>query len=277
VGVSPGAIPETVPDRGFASDVLWTFLFPASPRNLIAFATIWGILVIAPLFLCIRYIGWFVWLVVMGWYCAFRFEVLASAAGGERDLPDVEFSSEHVADYAGAFVQWVGSWIVVLLPALIHVVVAIQQGRLMAWTVLLMLFGGLPTILQESTTNAVFGALVYLGIFLWPIVILCIALGGFPTLYRLDLILLTIIKTFPVYVLTLALMAAAVLAQMGLLEVAGIGVTGQNRPSVGGVAGGAILLHILTSGLQVYLDIVLVRLIGLYYHHFKSRFAWTWD
>ena len=29
-------------------------------------------------------------------------------------------------------------------------------------------------------------------------------------------------------------------------------------------------------GLGLYLDVVAMRSIGLYYHHFKGRFAWDW-
>jgi hypothetical protein len=35
-------------------------------------------------------------------------------------------------------------------------------------------------------------------------------------------------------------------------------------------------MGIVLNGIGLYLDIVLVRLVGLYYHHFKSRFAWSW-
>ncbi len=122
----------------------------------------------------------------------------------------------------------------------------------------------------------IFAGLVCLGVALWPMVVLCVALGGFESLYRVDLIALTIIRTLPAYVLTLALMFGAIV----LLRVLGTGtaVNAVSRDSAtsGGAIGSSVLVHILTVGLSVYLDIVLMRLIGLYYHHFKGRFAYDW-
>jgi hypothetical protein len=48
---------------------------------------------------------------------------------------------------------------------------------------------------------------------------------------------------------------------------------GTAPPSIGG----RLAMYGLITCLGVYLDIVLMRLIGLYYHHFKRRFAWEWE
>jgi len=99
-----------------------------------------------------------------------------------------------------------------------------------------------------------------------------VALGGFATLYRLDLIVLTIIKTLPIYLFTVALMFGAVFIEEKLL----VAVSGGPQRPMSGTAGGILALHVLSRGLDIYLNIVLMRLIGLYYHHFKDRFAWSW-
>ena len=91
-------------------------------------------------------------------------------------------------------------------------------------------------------------------------IILCIALGGFETVCRLDLIATTLIRTFPVYVLTLLLMFGAAVLEKTLTA------------STAGVS----MRFVISIGVTVYFDIVLMRLIGLYYHHFKDRFAWSW-
>jgi len=40
---------------------------------------------------------------------------------------------------------------------------------------------------------------------------------------------------------------------------------------------GVSMRFVISIGVTVYFDIVLMRLIGLYYHHFKDRFAWSWE
>ena len=42
------------------------------------------------------------------------------------------------------------------------------------------------------------------------------------------------------------------------------------------MAGGALILSFIGTGIAVYFEIVAMQVIGLYYHHFKDRFAWSW-
>ena len=42
----------------------------------------------------------------------------------------------------------------------------------------------------------------------------------------------------------------------------------------GAVSGG--IASLLVVGISLYFEIVAMRVIGLYYHHFKHRFAWDW-
>ena len=39
---------------------------------------------------------------------------------------------------------------------------------------------------------------------------------------------------------------------------------------------GLLLLPVALVLVEVYVQIVAMRAIGLYYHHFKQRFAWSW-
>ena len=62
-----------------------------------------------------------------------------------------------------------------------------------------------------------------------------------------------------------------------LTTAAAVGVLSKAPPSLGGLLTGTFMLTVLLTGIGVYFDIVLMRLIGLYYHHFKHRFAWSWE
>jgi len=281
---SPGALSSTVLDasiivvapkvqRSYASDVLWTFLFPTTISNLITWVAIWIAMSLTEL----ACFFWPLQLVVFAWYSAFRFAVIESAAGGETEIPFYSFSKDFVAETIASFFKWIGSWAVVMLPAMAYLIYIAYTGAVSGQQVFDCLTGGLVTLLQPGNISlAILPLLVVIGVFLWPMVVLCVALGGFESLYRLDLIILTIIKSIGPYILTIVLMFLAVVAQEQLQTVTGVAIAGRTAPTVSGVLGSGMLLAILAIGLEVYFDIVLMRLIGMYYHHFKHRFAWDW-
>lgn len=279
LGSAPAFATGSALSRGFGGDVLWTFLFLSSPSNLITFFYFWIAMALAPMVTCLPLIGIFFWLAVLGWYCAYLFEVLGSAAAGERDLPQVP-SPRHLVDVFDPLFKWIGSWVFVFIPAIAYVILTWKQSGITGYDLLPMMANGLASLLGGQGTGTVsFDILVYIGIIFWPMVVLCVALGGFASLYRLDLILWTIIKTLPLYLLTLVLMLGGVFLQQGFMTLAGGNLASQARSGQGSASsmmGLAFALGILGTGIEVYMDIVLMRLIGLYYYHFKDRFAFSW-
>jgi len=256
-GPRAGQIADGTLKPGFSSDVLWTFLFPSSPGNLITFLVIWVVMLITPFVP----FGLVVWILVSCWYAAFLFAVLQSAAAGEQELPSVTYSRDLLDDLIYPLFQWIGSWVVVYIPACVYLLLASLGGNVDPFDALQMAFGGIERVFQQGGGQPpVFSILVCVGAFFWPMIILCIALGGFETVYRLDLIVSTIIRTFPVYILTLLLMFGAEFLQRTLTA----------------SAAGVSMPFVISVGVTVYFDIVLMRLIGLYYHHYKDRFAWSW-
>ncbi len=272
------AVPSSATARTYTSDVLWTFLFPASPSNLVSFLVVWVLMTLAPLVGCVPLVGWFLSLLVLGWYCAYRFEVLSRAAAGESDIPDISGTESFGVGLLGPLCKWIGSWAIVLLPALLFAGWQWRQGQISGVQMAQLLTGGLSGLTQGIAIQvALFFILVAVGLFFWPMVALCIALGGFSALSRIDLIVVTIAKTFPVYLLTILLMFGAVALQHVLTGVVGAKLTPQTVQSTGAAFGTTLVLGIIIRGLEVYFDIVLMRLVGLYYYHFKGRFAWSWE
>lgn len=263
--------------RGYSADVLWTFLFPSSVGNLMSFVAIWLVMSFAPLLTMCGIVGLIVAVLVAGWYAAFQFNVLRSAAAGETNLADVGFSRDLVDDIVIPLIAWIGSWVVVLLPAFVFLMVSLSSGTTLATDVWELAAGGLGGIWQgNSGAPTAFFVLVGLGIAAWPMIILCVALGGFTSFFRVDLIGLTIIKTLPAYLLTLLLVFGATALDVALREL----VSTSNAPAAGAsvksAIGSGIVIQVASTGIGVYADIVVMRLIGLYYHHFKGRFAWSW-
>ena len=102
----------------------------------------------------------------------------------------------------------------------------------------------------------------------WPMVLLVVAVGGFAGLGRVDLILATIARTFLPYVAVCLLVGAT---------------AGLNTYSDGLVAatlgrrGGWIVASCVAAMMKAYFGVASMRIVGLYYHHFKHRFAWSWE
>jgi len=278
----PAAARPDKPSQGYWSSVLWSFLFPsASMSNLATLMVLWFVFVIAPFsgFLCI--FGLIIQLAIVAWYAAFRCNVVASAAGGDEELPNLSYTGDVVGELIYPAFQWVGSWAVMCFPAVIYLLIAVGTGSISTADVAPILLGGLGGLMAIPDAAIPFIVLLYVGLFLWPMVILCITLGGFQTLYRIDLILVTIVKSFPAYLVTVALVAGTVvLDQVVHTWVVSAGfagaVSGGGASGFGSLLGTGITVMILTTGVTIYFDIVAVRVIGLYYHHFKRRFAWSW-
>jgi hypothetical protein len=87
--------------------------------------------------------------------------------------------------------------------------------------------------------------------------------------------ILTILRTPVAYAVTVLLVMGAILAAAwtGNTLVAS---AAAKQLAGGGTWGGVLLAKILGAGLSVYCDLVALRAVGLYYRHFRSRFAWDW-
>lgn len=263
--------------RSYVTNVLWTFLFPSVPASLVTFLFVWVILVVGMFASNAPLIGWAFSIIVAGWYCSFLFTVLQSAAAGDEALPEIAVPTDVVGDVLGPLFSWLGSWMIVVIPASAYLFVAWQQGIITGVDILGILLGGLDGLWYATgSATTIYYVLLGLGAAAWPMVILCVVLGGFSCLVRIDLIIKTIVRTLPAYLLTLVLMFGAVALSIILSDVT----TAKAAPATGKAApdtvSNMILMGIVLNGIGLYLDIVLVRLVGLYYHHFKSRFAWSW-
>ena len=248
--------------RSYMGNVLWSFLFLANPRDLALFIGLWvvlGFLSALPVFGIFALIRFFI---VEGYYAVFRLQVIDSAAAGDDDLPSPTSDGNWFFEFFGGLIKMLGSWVVVGLPALVLFLTVWSTQGLNAlgdfdssagW-------GGLDL----APLGALVVGLGFLGIFLWPIIILCISLGGFSTLARPDLIVRTVVQSFHGYVPTVVLVYASLIGYGVLYEL----LESSTVPW--------ILAGMLGFALRLYLDIVAMRCIGLYYHHFKHRFAWSW-
>ncbi|MGE3181700.1 MAG: hypothetical protein AB7N71_08725, partial [Phycisphaerae bacterium] len=208
---------------------------------------------------------------IYAYYAAFLLNVAQDAAGGEDELTQPPL--EH------------GLWDGIFFPAL-QFGLTYLVTRVPAWAYLATMLAQydaeligaaaenpFQTLLDAGLTKelAIYTGLLFAGILLWPMYILIVAVGGsIFGISRFDLVMRTILQTLPAYLVTVGLVY---LAQA--LPIAGAAIQHaalQDNSSFMQSAG----IHLSQTALNVVAMVIAMRAIGLYYHHFKRKFAWSW-
>ncbi len=268
VGRSPD---RRTPGRGFWADVGWSFFFVTTPNNAVTFMVVWGMSLMAGIAGAIPGIGILSFL-INGLICAFLLNCVSESAGGDDDLPSLRFSDGWWEDVVRPMFKFLGLFLVLAMPSLLYLSIAVgrtSQGTPGAVNALLNPIATLTV--ADATIIIPFVLLAGAGVLLAPIATLMVAIGNLSDLIRMDLIVRTVVRTFLPYVAISLLTAGAFTAYFVVAYAL-------DRAAVRGtlqVNGIAIVL--LLEGVNLYLNIVTMRIIGLYYRHFKDRFAWSWE
>lgn len=256
------------PEFGFWHDALRSFYLFLDPDNLFACLFVWVLHVFlgalsyataqppaipGPAIWIIPLLSLLFQLVLVSWLCGFYLDIILETARGEDALPPLAMEGNPWSDLLRPLSLFVGSWVAVLLPAGLCLAAEPLAGRAVDPLIVLGLAG--------------------LGVFFWPSTILTIAIGDSLGAIRPVLIVRTVARSFLPYLAIWVLLLAAI----GLFVVPIVGITTgvlDNTP-LAGLLGGGWTPYVITSVLAGYLMIVIMRIIGLYYRHFKSDFAWT--
>ena len=246
-------------ENNYTQDLVQTFLFLLDPGNLFTFVLICMLLfakdIILPVAAILGLIGQ---LIILGWYSNYRFSVIYESATGRKELP--ELSPEE--GFFFPMLQWIATWFMVHFPAMLFLAYALNfEGFLLLKTFMVGVDHEALTDLLTGGQIAILISLYSAGLFFWPILALCVAVGGFETVLRIDLMLLTILKSFAAYFFTAGAMFVSTMVYFFTAYIA---------------AQHGIVLVIFMIPILLYLEIVALRMIGLYYHHFKKQFAWHW-
>jgi len=268
-GSKPGLLDRDVvhgPQRTFWADAVRAFAYPFLNTNngvvfgTILFADYCGVFLvlafaILPCFLLVPAVILGVFF-IRGWIAAVMLAIIQDTASGSEDLPGLKMQDGVLEDVIKPLLKYIGATACALLPA--------------SFAVILMTCGILPDSLLSGVNVAI---LLAAGIFVWPVFLMLFAFDEPAKILRLDLIATTIFRTIVPYLcLWLLLMLASfrVVLEVAarLLPAAGINVTIPQLPVIPGLIGGLFF-----SAVDLYLSIVSMRLIGLYYLHFKRRFT----
>lgn len=290
-GSAPGAA-HTTPARvgahgggaygRYLSAVGRSFLFLAKPMNILTFIGVWIVLAIgevmktamamAPL-LTVPFLG-FGAFIVAGWYMAFQINLVVAAAGEDERLPRMGAEDGVMGGVVFPFFQMLTARVFAFLPAGVYlVIVLLRVGAAAANNKGAVIAGASPV--PAASTIAVLVVLTLAGYFVWPMLVLVVSCGGaISSMFRLDLLIATIVKSFPAYLLTVL----AVNFTNGLkIVLTGIVLAGMSdKTNLMDDWTSVLVLPALFVGIGLFFDIIAMRSIGYYYCCFKHRFAWDW-
>ena len=277
-GLAPAQAPPATGFGTYLRDVGRSLLFFTHGGDLLTFAIVVFIVFLQLPLVVVPCIGLFLVLIVVGWYMAFQLNVVLGASGGETGLPDLA-TGDWMEGIILPLLKYFASWVMALVPFAIGLGYLVVFNQMDVWQAL----GHFGTALRGDFASAfdadqgggpLLGAILLLAMTLWPMMLLVVAVGGIPGLVRFDLMLLTIIKSFPAYVLVVILAYAGVVGP-ALLTAVALAAAAEGTEGAG-LIGAALGIGAAFMVLKVYANIVTMRVIGLYYHHFKHRFAWSW-
>lgn len=266
------------PSRGYWQSLFWSLLFPSGPSNLTIFLSIWLLFALVGLIPSPR-VSVFRFLVLpmflLGfWFAAFRVIVAEAAVAGAFRLPDLELTSDLLADLIGPALRWYVSWLLALAPAVAWAMYTAYSGINVAANTLAAIEIALTAGLPGPAADTPLIALVALGLFIWPMIACVVILGEFRNLWRVPLMLPGIIDTWAGYAMTVLI--AALAAAVFILSIVLSPSPWMRAAGVAG-AGAMIIQRALWTGAEVYFGILLARSLGLYFRHFGHRFAADWS
>lgn len=242
----------------YLKDCLWSFALIFRLGNLIKFFVIAVVTALCAVMAFLPMGGMlfgplklFGFSLLAGWIFAYFFNVVESAAGGEEDLPEMGMGDGLWDGFAEPFLKFLGMLLLVHVPVVLYVV-TIQAP----WTILV------------DGSDPVVEVLLWLRALLWPIAMLLTAVGGLSCFWRIDLIAISIARSLVPYLTACGMTALA----LWLADLAAEAAVAHNTLFGGSVVATVCILAIVTVGCWL----VAMRCIGLYGHHFKGRFAWSW-
>lgn len=238
----------------FWEDAAWSFVFFLNTANLSVLITVSlvQLLLVGLQFVpFLGMLGWVLSLLFWMWLCSFYFHVVLETAAGEDELSTAGFS-DIMEELIRPCLRFLICGAIALGPAYLVAVSGIAKEDEVPWHAVI------PV-----------GAA---GLFLWPVMILGTAVGGGLPLRSIHLLILTVIKTPLAYLSVCLLVGVAIVsASVSTMGMDGLltRLFGRHPPlslvAISVVLGGVV---------QTYAWIVAMRVIGLYYRHFKSRFPW---
>lgn len=216
-------------------------------------------------------IGLVATLIISGWYMAYLFNVVTSGADNEDELPSMSLEGGWVDDIIVPLGKYLLAYVLALLPFLgvVAYLVALEASGDLdhVGSAMGALFGaGASQAATITALGVLAGAALLGGLAFFPMLLLVAAVGGAGPMFRIDLMLRTILGTLPGYALVLLVHLVLVGANWGVsLLLADVRDFQTKLFAQAGVNLVLLLLNVFAA-----------RTIGLHYFCCKRGYAWTW-
>lgn len=262
--------------RAYLADVARSLCLPLQVGNLVTIGII-SLALLSPLVMVFGgcfgvFLAPVIWILAWAYYAAFMLTVVQDAAAGNDELTQPDLLDGFFSGVFRPAFLYLSGWVVSQAPTISLVTIRSLSG---AWDLRSMHvdFSNPFWVLNAELPHAdvvLYLVLYFLGQFLFPMTLLVLAVGGGAFgIVRVDLIARTILRTLPGYcVVTICVYASQFISLAALLAKKAL----PSPPSWAQLIG----LALLSMVLYVYASTVTMRAVGLYYHHFKKRFAWSW-
>lgn len=248
------------PTRTFWADAFHSFVYPfASVNNCVTFAVICIVSLVRIPLNYAGILGLMGMLFIYGWFCSLYLSIVQDTAVASEDLPGIKMEDGPIDDIIKPMLKYLGAYASALAPAVAYTIL-LATNLLPDW-----MSSGLALV-----------AWICLGLFLLPVFILLFAFNALDMIYRVDLIITTVYRTLSAYlVIWLMLLLVGftwtIPLAIELLAEFDVDVSLPSLPFDG--LGFKVFMNLL----DVYLTIISMRLIGLYYLHFKRRFTLVFE
>ncbi|MEW6253806.1 MAG: hypothetical protein AB1716_24430 [Planctomycetota bacterium] len=287
LATAPPLRPEVAatPTRGYAGyvgAVARSFAFLGKGGNIMTFVILWIGLAIREIiqtalwnvpciFLPMVTLGW---IIITGWYIAYKLNVVVWAAGEDPDLPGLTNDEGWWDGILAPCLRMAATHIFAYLPVFLFAMTVVYRMAAAATQNPAAVLSGAEPVPGGAAT-AVLVLLAVLGTFIWPVLVLVVACGNNVfDFFRLDLILATIFKSLPAYILVVLSVSISYGLRAWIFGLAWSRLrTGVNW---GDDWTAVVLMPTLLVSITLYFEIVAMRAIGYYYAYFKDRFAWSW-
>lgn len=318
---TPGMLAEYVRDVFFGF-----YRIVAQPWELLTLVVLCGICLLQIVAGYAGLLGLGMKVVITGWYLSFLLKTVQSGAAREDGLPDFSLTDGPMEDIILPCLNFLAVRLIAAAPLIGSLIFATNDYRIEFELALAIAFLGvampelalvaalvLAPVSPELTTVVIPPLLI--GLAAVPMLVLVVASAGIASLVRVDLMLATIFRTLPGYLVATLIYFGSLGAAVGVgyfAEAAisagdasaadarnpgpgasslpaaasapnAVGGAPVTPPAVrspdatavrfaGSLAGRAVAIVI-----GVLASVFSMRAIGLYYAHFKSRFAWSWE
>ena len=258
-----GAAGADTPDSTFWRDLISL----ACPIQGLSDFFIFIILIVLSLFLVFPVFGALVFvgkILVTGYFYAYMFAIIVETAAGQDELPDMPGVTSIWEDVLRPFFLVIASGLYAFLPAIIVLIIYIVR---------LVKSGG-DTPDQRDIMEAIMAVPILLvlfigGLFVWPMIMLGLALSESLSVVRPDLVIRSIIGTIGPYIVCCVCIL--------LSWVAWVWAEGSFVKNADGSLGTLLIAGLLSQIGGLCIWIYAMRAMGLLYRHYKHRLAWTFE